>query len=125
MIRVPLSSPLPHPHVRPLSLQPSPFPLFFLTDPIVLILPLPSSLLFFASLLPLVCTSHTVCDLFRLSDDSIPLYRYILYTLDEREREMRELQQQQMRARGRQTPGAYNPETEWQIDNLRKGRYRK
>ncbi|XP_076450264.1 uncharacterized protein LOC143286542 isoform X3 [Babylonia areolata] len=63
----------------------------------------------------------------RLADDSIPLYRYVLYTLDEKERESREKQQQQrqqQQARGRQlstTATATATETQWEIDQLHKG----
>ncbi|KAK7486690.1 hypothetical protein BaRGS_00022091 [Batillaria attramentaria] len=61
----------------------------------------------------------------RLTDDSIPLYRYFLYTLDEKERDAREKRQQQQRqqnTRGRPTPAtATTTETSWHIDNLQKG----
>ncbi|KAL8609573.1 hypothetical protein ACOMHN_000629 [Nucella lapillus] len=60
----------------------------------------------------------------RLSDDSIPFYRYILYTLDEKERDLREKQQQQRQqhTRGRQS-SSNTPtiETQWDIDQLQKG----
>lgn len=62
----------------------------------------------------------------RLTDDSIPLYRFFLYTLDEREREARDRQQQQQRqqnARGRpaSTAATLTADSPWQIDNLQKG----
>ncbi|XP_070200517.1 uncharacterized protein [Littorina saxatilis] len=60
----------------------------------------------------------------RLSDDSIPMYRYILYTLDEKERETRErrqkLKEQQERDR-HTTVATPMTETQWEIENLQKG----